>query len=128
SSDGRATIDYAQRSAPSPTRAAATAPGRRTSTTAPAPAAPAIPTPRASSAAPGARSSGASGATTTPTTPTSTPPCNASSRPEVDTGGLQAALCVRLVIVLELVALETAALIKPPLSPADCFAAFSSLL
>jgi transposase len=50
---------------------------------------------RASSAAPGARSSGACGTTTTPTTPTNTPPSNASSRPEVDTGGLAAGAGVR---------------------------------
>ena len=73
SSAGRATTDYAKRSAPSPTQAAATTRGPPTSTTAPAPAAPVTPTPPASSVAPGAKSSGASGTTTTPTTPTDTP-------------------------------------------------------
>ena len=76
-SGGRATIDSAPRSAPSLTRAAATTPGRATSTTAPVLAAPVTPTPPASSVAPGARSSGDCGATTTPTIPTVTPPCNA---------------------------------------------------
>ena len=55
----RVTTDHAQRSAGSPTQAAATTPGRPTSMTAPAPAAPATPTPPGSSAAPGAKSSGA---------------------------------------------------------------------
>jgi hypothetical protein len=73
----------------SQTPAAATTAGRPTSTTAPAPEAPATPTPPASSDAPGAKSSGASGTTTTPTTPYNTPPCNASSQPEVDTRGLK---------------------------------------
>src|SRR5205085_11040362 len=88
SSAGRVTTAYANRSAPCPTPAAATTPGRPTSTTAPAPAAPATPTPPASSDAPAARSSGASGTTTTPTTPYSTPPSSDSPQPEVDTGGL----------------------------------------
>jgi transposase len=73
SSAGRATTDYAPRSAPSPTQAAATTPGPPTSMTVREPAAPATPTPPASSAAPGVRSSGGSGATTTPTTPATTP-------------------------------------------------------
>ncbi len=87
-SAGHVTTASAARSAPSPTQAADTTPGPPTSMTAPAPEAPATPTPPASSAAPGAKSSGAYGTTTTPTTHYSTPPCNASSPPEVDTGGL----------------------------------------
>ena len=95
SSAGLVTTDYGQRSAPSLTQAAATTHGRPTSMTAPAPEAPVTPTPPASSDAPGAKSSGAYGTTTTPTTHSDTPPYNASSQPEVDTGGLIARASAR---------------------------------
>jgi hypothetical protein len=76
-SAGPATTDYAKRSAPSPTQAAATTHGRLIFMTAPDRAVPVTPTPPASSVVPGARSSGASGTTTPPTTLTNTPPFNA---------------------------------------------------